>query len=192
MELLKERILKEGVVIGNDILKVGSFLNQEMDVALFREMGREWKRLYEGETITKILTIENSGIGIACVAAEVFGDLPVVFAKRSKTSNVSGEVYSANVRSFTHGVTSDIFVSKDYLKPEDHILIIDDFLANGEALRGLIELVHQAGATLIGAGIAIEKGFQPGGRLLRKENCRIESLAIIRSMSEKDGIQFDN
>ena len=192
MELLKERILKEGVVIGNDVLKVGSFLNQEMDVALLREMGKEWKRLYEGETVTKILTIENSGIGIACVAAEVFGDLPVVFAKRAKTSNVSGEVYSANVRSFTHGVTSDIFVSKDYLKPEDHILIIDDFLANGEALRGLIELVHQAGATLVGAGIAIEKGFQPGGRLLRKENCRIESLAIIRSMSEKDGIQFDN
>ena len=191
MKLLEERIAKDGKVIGTDILKVGAFLNQQMDVQLFREMGREWRRLYEGETVTKILTIEASGIGIACVAAEAFGDCPVVFAKKAKTSNVSGELLTAEVRSFTHGVSSEIIVPKDYITPEDSVLIIDDFLANGEALRGLVAIVRQAGAKLVGAGIAIEKAFQSGGAKLRSEGIRIESLAKIAAMSP-EGIQFED
>jgi xanthine phosphoribosyltransferase len=192
VKLLEERIRREGTVIGTEILKVGDFLNQQMDVALFREMGREWRRLYEGVPVTKILTIEASGIGMACLAAEAFDDCPVVFAKKSKTSNLSGGLYTAKVHSFTHNVTNEIMVSRKYLQPEDHVLIVDDFLASGEALRGLISLVEQSGAELAGCAIAIEKCFQSGGDDLRKAGYRIESLAKIRSMSEERGIVFDN
>ncbi|MBR4769027.1 MAG: xanthine phosphoribosyltransferase [Lachnospiraceae bacterium] len=191
MKLLEERIVRDGVVLGTDILKVGSFLNQQMDVSLFRKMAEEWKRLYEGERVTKILTIEASGIGIAAIAAEVFG-CSAVFAKKTRSSNVSGEVYKAMVTSFTHGYTSEVIVPKPYLSEADRVLIIDDFLANGEALRGLISLVNQSGAALVGCGIAIEKAFQPGGKHLRESGIRIESLAKIRSMSETDGIVFED
>ena len=189
MKLLEDRIRKDGVVIGEDILKVDNFLNHQIDVSLLREMGKEWKRLYEGSEITKILTIEASGIGIACIAAEEFG-CPVLFAKKSQTRNLSGDVYSTKVFSFTHSVEYDVRVSKKYLNPEDKVLVIDDFLANGEALRGLIDLVSQAGATLVGCGVAIEKAFEPGGADIRSRGIRVESLARVQSMSEKDGIQF--
>ncbi|MBO4410809.1 MAG: xanthine phosphoribosyltransferase [Lachnospiraceae bacterium] len=192
MKLLEDRIKSDGIVIGTEILKVGAFLNQQMDVALFREMGREWRRLYDGETVTKILTVEASGIAIACMAAEAFGDCPVVFAKKTKTRNVAGSVYSASVYSFTHMVMNEVIVPKEYLQPGDRVLIIDDFLANGEALRGLISIVKESGAALVGCGIAIEKTFQPGGASLREEGIRIESLAKIRAMSEDTGIVFEN
>ncbi len=191
MKLLEDRIKSDGVVIGTEILKVGAFLNQQMDVALFREMGREWRKLYDGETVTKILTVEASGIAIACMAAEAFGDCPVVFAKKTKTRNVAGDVYSASVYSFTHMVMNEVIVPKEYLQPGDRVLIIDDFLANGEALRGLISIVKESGAALVGCGIAIEKTFQPGGASLREEGIRIESLAKIRAMSEDTGIVFE-
>ena len=188
MKLLEERILKDGIVIGTDILKVDSFLNHQMDVALFEEMGKEWKRLYEGEKVTKILTIEASGIGIACLAAREFG-VPVVFAKKSRSRNIPGDVYKAKVFSFTHGNENDVIVSKRFLSPEDSVLIIDDFLANGAALQGLIELVESAGAKVAGCGVAIEKAFQPGGDMIREKGYRVESLARVSSMSE-EGITF--
>lgn len=191
MKLLEERILRDGEVLGNDVLKVGSFLNQQMDVTLFRQMAETWKALFHGENVTKILTIEASGIGIAAITAEVFG-CDAVFAKKSRTSNVSGDVYKAMVTSFTHGIVSEVIVPKPFLTGADRVLIIDDFLANGEALRGLISLVDQAGATLVGCGIAIEKAFQPGGKRLREKGIRIESLAKIRSMSDTDGIVFED
>lgn len=181
MKLLEDRIRKDGVVVDDEILKVDRFLNHQMDVSLFMEMGKEWARLFGKENVTKILTIEASGIGIACVAAEQFG-CPVIFAKKSKTRNINGEVYSTEVRSFTHGNVSTVIVSKQFLRPEDHVLLIDDFLANGAALEGLIELVHQAGATLVGAGIAVEKAFQPGGERIRAKGVRVESLARVKSM----------
>lgn len=189
MHLLEQRIIKDGIVKDGDILKVDSFLNHQMDVELFRQMGLEWKRLYEGCTVTKILTIEASGIGMACIAAQVFG-CPVVFAKKSKTRNIAGDVYTAQVESFTHGNVSDVIVSKDFLGPQDSVLIIDDFLANGAALAGLCSIVEQAGAHLVGAGIAIEKAFQPGGDKLRAQGIRVESLARIKSMSPETGIEF--
>ena len=189
MNFLEERIVKDGVVKEGNILKVDSFLNHQMDVSLFREMALEWRRLFAGEEITKILTIEASGIAIAAVAAEVFG-CRVLFAKKSKTKNIAGEVYTTRVESFTHGNISDVIVSKDYLLPTDRVLIIDDFLANGAALAGLCDLVRQSGATLVGAGIAIEKAFQPGGKMLREKGVRIESLARIASMDEKNGVVF--
>ena len=189
MELLKERIRKDGKVKGTDVLKVDSFLNHQMDIALFGEIGKEFKRIFDGCDVTKILTIEASGIGIACITAQFF-DVPVVFAKKSKTKNIAGEVYTSKVESFTHGRMYDIIVSKDFLKPEDRVLIIDDFLANGSALQGLISLVRDAGATLVGAGIAIEKGFQPGGRMLRGQGIRVESLAIVEAMSPETGVTF--
>ncbi len=189
MKLLEERIRKDGIVIGNDILKVDSFLNHQMDIALFEEMGKEWKRLYNDVEINKILTIEASGIGIACIAAREFG-VPVVFAKKSKTKNIAGDVYTSKVMSFTHGREYDIMVSKKFLGPEDKVLIIDDFLANGEALRGLIKLVRDAGATVAGCGIAIEKAFQPGGDNVRATGVRVESLARVASMDENKGIVF--
>lgn len=182
MKILEDRIRRDGVMVSDDILKVDSFLNHQMDVSLFAEMGREWARLYAGENITKILTIEASGIGMACVAAEQFGGVPVVFAKKSKSRNVTGDMYTAKVESFTHGQVNDIIVSKKYLQPGDRVLIIDDFLANGAALQGLISLVEQAGATLVGAGIAVEKAFQPGGEKIRAMGVRVESLAKIKSM----------
>ena len=173
---------------GEDVLKVDSFLNHQMDVALFAEMGKEWARLFAQDNVTKILTIEASGIGIACVVAQQFG-VPVLFAKKNKTKNIAGEVYTAQVESFTHGRVYDIIVSKKFLGPGDRVLLIDDFLANGAALQGLIKLVRDSGATLVGAGIAVEKAFQPGGELIRSMGVRVESLARIKSMSSK-GIEF--
>ena len=189
MRLLEDRIRKDGVVKGNDVLKVDKFLNHQMDVELFTESGEEFQRLFEGEKITKILTIEASGIGIACVAAQCFG-VPVLFAKKNKTKNIAGDVYTSKVESFTHGRVYDIIVSREFLRPEDRVLLIDDFLANGAALMGLITLVREAGATLIGAGICIEKAFQPGGQRIREMGVRVESLARVKSMSEENGIEF--
>ena len=190
MELLKERIRKDGVVRGTDVLKVDSFLNHQMDIALFEEIGREFQRRFAGCGVNKILTIEASGIGIACITAQFF-HCPVVFAKKSQTKNIAGAVYTTKVESFTHGKVYDVIVAKQFLGPEDKVLIIDDFLANGAALEGLIDLVHQAGAQLAGAGIVVEKAFQPGGARLRAQGVRVESLAKIKSMSEETGGEFE-
>lgn len=168
------------------MLKVDSFLNHQMDVSLFREIGKEFRRRFEEDEVTKILTIEASGIGIACVVAECF-DVPVVFAKKTQTKNIDGDVYTTKVESFTHGRVYDIIVSKEYLRPEDKVLLIDDFLANGKALQGLASLVRDSGATLVGAGIVIEKGFQTGGDMLRAEGVHLESLAIVESMNPDTG-----
>lgn len=189
MQMLKDKIRTEGRVKDGNVLKVDSFLNHQMDIKFFNEIGKEFKRLYANDEITKILTIESSGIGIACITAQYF-DVPVVFAKKSQTSNISGEVYTEKVHSFTHGRLFDIIVSKDFLTPEDKVLVIDDFLAKGSALQGLINLIKSAGATLVGAGIVIEKGFQGGGKLIRDMGVRVESLAIVDSMNEKDGVIF--
>ena len=189
MELLKQRILKDGVVKAGNVLKVDSFLNHQMDVALFSEIGKEFYRLFKDCQVTKILTIEASGIGIACVTAQSFNNIPVVFAKKNKTKNIAGEVYTSKVVSFTHGREYDIIVSKAFLNENDRVLIIDDFLANGSALEGLIKLVEDSGATLVGAGIVIEKGFQPGGDLIRGRGVRVESLAVIDRMTD-DGQLF--
>ena len=190
MELLKQRIRQDGKIKGNnDVLKVDRFLNHQMDVKLFGEIGKEFKRRFGDCEINKILTIEASGIGIACVAAQYF-DCPVIFAKKTQTKNIAGEVYTSKVESFTHGRVYDIIVSKEFLGAEDKVLIIDDFLANGAALMGLVSLVKDAGAQVVGAGIVIEKAFQPGGELLRSQGVRIESLARVKSMSETEGIQF--
>lgn len=186
MQLLKDRIRRDGKVREGNVLKVDSFLNHQMDTALFREMGREFKRRFEGEGVNKILTIEASGIGIACAVAEEFG-VPVVFAKKTKTKNIAGDVYTVKVESFTHGTVYDVIVAKEFLGSGDKVLLIDDFLANGNALEGLAELVRAAGAKLVGAGIAIEKGFQSGGEMIRKKGIHLESLAIIESMDEKTG-----
>lgn len=189
MELLEQRIRQDGKVKGDSILKVDSFLNHQMDIELFSQMGQEFYRLFGSCGVNKILTIEASGIGMACVAAQYF-HCPVVFAKKSMSSNISDHVYSAPVKSFTHGNQYNAVVSKEYLHPEDRVLVIDDFLAMGEALRGLFSLVKQSGAALVGAGIAVEKAFQPGGAQLRSEGYRIESLARVAAMSEKDGVTF--
>lgn len=189
MKLLEDRIRKDGKIKGGDVLKVDSFLNHQMDIALFGEMGKEFHRLFGSEGVTKILTIESSGIGIACVAAQYFG-VPVLFAKKNQTKNIAGDVYTSRVESFTHGRVYEIRVAKEFLRPEDRVLIIDDFLANGSALLGLIQLVKAAGACLVGAGIAVEKGFQPGGDLVRATGVRVESLAIIESMDEDTGVVF--
>ena len=189
MELLKQRILRDGQVKEGGVLKVDSFLNHQMDVELFQEMGREFLRLFGECNVTKILTIEASGIGIACVTAQFF-HVPVIFAKKNKTKNIAGDVYTSKVESFTHGKVYDIIVAKEFLQPEDRVLIIDDFLANGSALQGLIKLVDDAGATLVGAGIAVEKAFQPGGDLIRGMGVRVESLARVKSMSEETGVEF--
>lgn len=187
MELLEQRIIKDGVVKKGNVLKVDSFLNHQIDIELYSEIGAEFARLYKDCDVTKILTIEASGIGIACVTAQSFNNVPVVFAKKNKTTNISDDVYSSKVVSFTHGREYEIVVSKSYIKPEDRILIIDDFLANGKALEGLIKIINQAGATVVGAGIVIEKGFQPGGENLRKQGVRVESLAIVESMNDETG-----
>ena len=179
MKLLEERIKKDGIVKPGNVLKVDNFLNHQMDIALFNEMGKEFKRLFADCKVNKILTIEASGIGIACIVAQYF-DVPVVFAKKAQSINIDGDVYSTKIQSFTHQRVYDVIVSKKYLNPEDHILIIDDFLANGCALEGLIDLVQSAGATVEGIGIAIEKGFQQGGKLIRDRG--LESLAIVDSM----------
>ncbi len=189
MELLKQRIRQDGKIKGTDVLKVDKFLNHQMDVKLFNEIGKEFKRRYEGCEINKILTIEASGIGIACVAAQHF-DCPVIFAKKSKTKNIAGDVYTSKVVSFTHGREYDIIVAQEFLGPQDKVLIIDDFLANGAALQGLISLVKDAGAEMVGCGIVIEKAFQPGGDMLRAQGVRIESLARVKSMNEETGVEF--
>ena len=186
MKLLEERIRKDGTVKAGNVLKVDSFLNHQMDIDLFNEMGKEWARLFADRKITKILTVEASGIGIACVAAQHF-HVPVVFAKKSQSVNIDGEVYSTKIESFTHKRVYDVIVSKKFLHPEDHILIIDDFLANGCALEGLIDIVNKAGASVEGVGIAVEKGFQKGGDLIRSKGISVESLAIVESMDDKTG-----
>ena len=186
MKLLEERIRKDGTVKAGNVLKVDSFLNHQMDIDLFNEMGKEWARLFADRKITKILTVEASGIGIACVAAQHF-HVPVVFAKKSQSVNIDGEVYSTKIESFTHKRVYDVIVSKKFLHPEDRIHIIDDFLANGCALEGLIDIVNKAGASVEGVGIAVEKGFQKGGDLIRSKGIRVESLAIVESMDDKTG-----
>lgn len=186
MKILEDRIRKDGVVKPGNVLKVDSFLNHQMDVDLFVEMAREWKRLFAGKTINKILTIEASGIGIACIAAVEFG-VPVVFAKKSQSINLDGEMYSTSIESFTHRKSYEVIVSKKFMGPEDHILVIDDFLANGCAINGLIELINASGATLEGVGIAVEKGFQTGGQLIREKGIQLESLAIVESMNADTG-----
>ena len=186
MQLLKDRIRRDGQVFPGNVLKVDSFLNHQMDIGLFEEFGKEFKRRFEGEEINKILTIEASGIGIACIVAQSFG-VPVVFAKKSQSKNIAGEVYSSQVQPYTHGRIYDIIVSKKFLGPEDKVLIIDDFMANGAAMDGLLEVIRESGAHVAGAGIIIEKGFQGGGERLRREGLRVESLAIVDSMDETTG-----
>ena len=186
MQLLKDRIRRDGQVFPGNVLKVDSFLNHQMDIGLFEEFGKEFKRRFEGEEINKILTIEASGIGIACIVAQSFG-VPVVFAKKSQSKNIAGEVYSSQVQSYTHGRIYDIIVSKKFLGPEDKVLIIDDFMANGAAMDGLLEVIRESGAHVAGAGIIIEKGFQGGGERLRREGLRVEALAIVDSMDETTG-----
>lgn len=186
MNCLEERILKDGVVKEGNILKVDSFLNHQMDVKLFDEMAIEYQKRFEGKEINKILTIEASGIGIASVVALRFG-VPVVFAKKTQSVNLDGEMYTAEVESFTHKNINNVIVSKKFIGPEDKVLIIDDFLANGCALMGLIQIVSQAGASVAGIGIAIEKGFQPGGQIIRNLGYQLESLAIVESMDAKTG-----
>lgn len=186
MKLLEERIRKDGVVKEGNILKVDSFLNHQMDIDLFNAMGEEFRRLFEGRPINKILTIEASGIGIAVIVAQHF-HVPVVFAKKAQSVNLDGEMYTTKIESFTHKRTYDVIVSKKFLSKEDHILVIDDFLANGCAVNGLIDLIQSAGATIEGVGIAVEKGFQTGGKLLRDKGIRVESLAIIESMDAATG-----
>lgn len=186
MELLKERIRKDGKVKEGNVLKVDSFLKHQMDIHLFQEIGKEFQKRFQGEEINKILTIEASGIGIACIVAQSF-DVPVVFAKKTQTKNIAGDTWTTKVESFTHGRIYDIIVAKEFLGKGDKVLIIDDFMANGKALEGLAELVTMSGAELVGAGIVIEKGFQPGGDELRRKGIRVESLAIIESMNDKTG-----
>lgn len=186
MNFLEERIIKDGGVKSNTILKVDSFLNHQIDTDLLNEIGKEFKKRFDGKPINKILTIEASGIGIACITALHFG-VPVVFAKKSKTSNIGNDLYTAEVESFTHNEVRTIIVSKDYLTENDHVLIVDDFLANGRALKGLISVCRQANATVEGIGIAVEKGFQNGGRIIRELGYRVESLAIVDSMNAETG-----
>ena len=192
MNFLEERILKDGIVKEGNVLKVDSFLNHQMDINLFEQMGAEFKRRFEGRPINKILTIEASGIGIACIVAKYFNS-PVVFAKKSKSINIEGEMYIAEVESFTHKCKNQVIVSKKFLGPDDHVLIIDDFLANGCALQGLISIAASAGATVEGIGIAVEKGFQSGGRIIRNLGYHLESLAIVESMDAANGtVEFRN
>ena len=186
MNFLEERILKDGIIKEGNVLKVDSFLNHQMDIDLFNEIGREFKKRFEGKEINKIMTIEASGIGIACIAAQHF-HVPVVFAKKSQSINLEGEMLVAEVESFTHKCKNNVIVAKKFLNPEDKVLIIDDFLANGCALQGLIQIVQSAGASVEGIGIVIEKGFQSGGRIIRNLGFQLESLAIIEKMNAADG-----
>ncbi len=186
MNFLEERIVKDGIVKEGNVLKVDSFLNHQMDIRLFDQIGEEFKKRFEGTPINKILTIETSGIGIACVAARQF-DVPVIFAKKSKSINIEGEVYVAEVESFTHKCKNQVIVSKKFLNPDDNVLIIDDFLANGCALQGLISIVTSAGANVAGIGIVIEKGFQTGGQIIRNLGYHLESLAIVDEMDAATG-----
>ena len=186
MNFLEERIQKDGVVKEGNVLKVDSFLNHQMDIELFEKMGEEWKSRFAGKPINKVVTIEASGIGIACIVAKYFGT-PVVFAKKSKSINIDGDMYVAEVESFTHKCKNQVIVSKKFLSPDDHVLIIDDFLANGCALQGLISIVNSAGTTVEGIGVAIEKGFQIGGQTIRNLGYQLESLAIVDAMDAETG-----
>ena len=186
MNFLEERIIKDGIVKEGNVLKVDSFLNHQMDIALFDQIGKEFKRRFAKEKINKIVTIEASGIGIACIVARHF-NVPVVFAKKSKSIHIEGEMYVAEVESFTHKCKNQVIVSKKFLNPEDHVLIIDDFLANGCALQGLISIVNEAGASVEGIGIVIEKGFQSGGQIIRNLGYHLESLAIVDAMDASTG-----
>ncbi len=186
MQVLEERIIKDGKVFSGNVLKVDSFLNHQIDVKLLNELGLEMKRLYSDCEITKVLTIEASGIGVGCMVAQHF-NCPLLFAKKTKTLNIKGDVYKSKVESFTHQTTYDIIVSKDFLNENDTVLIIDDFLAKGNALLGLIDIVNQSGAKLAGCGIAIEKGYQGGGDKLREQGIRVESMAIVEEMDDKTG-----
>ena len=188
MKLLKDRILKDGVVKPGNVLKVDSFLNHQMDIDLMNEIGKEFRRRFPSDEITKILTIEASGIGIACITAQYF-HVPVVFAKKAQSINLDGDVYHTRVQSFTHQKIYDVILSKKFLPQNDRVLIIDDFLANGCALQGLIDIIKKAGASIEGAGIVIEKGFQQGGRLIREQGIHLESLAVISSMTDSE-VQF--
>ena len=187
MNFLEERILSDGIVKEGNVLKVDSFLNHQMDIGLFDQMGAEFKRRFADTPVTKILTIEASGIGIACLAARHF-QVPVIFAKKSKSINLEGDMYVAEVESFTHKCKNNVIVAQKFLNPQDHILIIDDFLANGCALQGLIQIVQMAGAVVSGIGIAVEKGFQPGGHIIRNLGFQLESLAIVESMDAETGV----
>jgi xanthine phosphoribosyltransferase len=189
MELLKQRILKDGMVKPGNIIKVDNFLNHQVDIALFNEIGKEFKRLFADEPITKIITIEASGIGVACITAQYF-NVPVVYAKKAQSINIEGDVYTCKVESFTYKRVYDVILSKKFLHASDHVLLIDDFLANGCALLGLVEIVRSAGATIAGAGIVIEKAFQNGGKKAREQGIRVESLARIKAMTE-DSITFE-
>ena len=189
MKLLQDRIVADGKIEAGNILKVDSFLNHQIDVSLLEEIGQEFKRQFGDREVNKILTTEASGIAIACIAARYF-NVPVVFAKKSRSLNIAGDVYTAKVESFTHKNTNDIIVSKKFLSPEDRILIVDDFLANGKAILGLCQLVEQAGATLVGAGVVIEKGFQDGGKRIREAGIDLRSLAILEEMDVNTGIRF--
>ena len=186
MNFLEERIVKDGIVKEGNVLKVDSFLNHQMDIDLVNQMGEEFKKRFEGKNINKSVTIEASGIGIACVVAQHFG-VPVVFAKKSKSINIEGDMYIAEVESFTHKCKNQVIVSKKFLNEDDHVLVIDDFLANGCALQGLISIINQAGGTVEGIGIAIEKGFQVGGNIIRNLGYQLESLAIVEDMDAKTG-----
>lgn len=190
MKLLEDKILSEGKILCGDVLKVDSFINHRMDVDFICELGKEFYNRFKDCGVNKILTIEASGIGIACLTAQYF-HCPVVFAKKSKSANSSDDFYMTDVKSYTRGNTNKVIVSKEFLDKDDKILIIDDFLAMGQAVFGLLDLIKQAGATAVGAGIVIEKGYQPGGNLLRADGLRVESLAIVKSMDE-NGIVFDN
>ena len=181
MKILEDRILKDGVVKAGNVLKVDSFLNHQMDIELFNEMGKEWKRLFAGENITKILTIEASGIGIAAIVAQYF-DCPVVFAKKTQSINLDGTMLSAQIESFTHKRTYDVIVASRFIQPGENILVIDDFMANGCAAMGLVKIIQEAQANVVGIGIVIEKGFQQGGAKLREQGLRVESLAIVDDM----------
>lgn len=186
MNFLEDRIVKDGIVKEGNVLKVDSFLNHQMDISLFNQMGAEFKKRFAGKNINKIVTIEASGIGIACVAAMHF-NVPVVFAKKAKSINIDGDMYIAEVESFTHKCKNQVIVSKKFLSENDHVLIIDDFLANGCALQGLISIIKQAGGTVEGIGIAIEKGFQNGGKIIHNLGYHLESLAIVDSMDAATG-----
>lgn len=189
MKLMEDRIRRDGLIENGDVLKVGSFLNQTIDVPFIRECADEFYRLFKDENVTKILTIEASGIGLACLAAVPFG-VPVLFAKKSRSNNIAGNVYTAPVFSFTHGTQHEIMVPADMLRPGDRVLLVDDFLARGEALNGLLTLCEKAGATVVGAGIFVEKTYQGGGNEIRARGVRVESLAKIKSMSVEDGVEF--
>lgn len=190
MKLLEDRIRKDGIVGEGDILKVSSFLNHRMDIELLCELGKEFRRIFDGEKITKIMTVEASGIGVAAITALYFDKVPVVYAKKNKTGNLSDDVYTVKAMSYTGKKEFDIVVSKEFITPDDKVLIIDDFMAMGSAVTALADLIGQAGAEIVGAGIVVEKAYQPGGELLRSRGVRVESLARVKSMSVENGIEF--